>query len=261
MVRFSAPSIVWLALAVAALVSCQGAQRKRSLWPPDDFEVDLKYTVITNGRTQVRKHARIFADGLVVYREADTSIRSADGKIELPIYRRVSAYRMDWKSIRMLVRDLHEDAAKDLGAQLSVPSTDEKTRRIGLRLIYMANVVDVVAENQMVGLMNSVVRVINARLPKEHPITMPNMLGKVLEHRLQDVPPVTDSVVGAKRFHETWLGDNKDDAAILRDTFALACEAKDWSLAKSCVARIVVAEPAVGAALDAILAARRSRPQ
>jgi hypothetical protein len=53
------------------------------------------------------------------------------------------------------------------------------------------------------------------------------------------VPPVKDSIQGALGYHQAWLLDTPGDVALLRDTFALACAARDWAVAENCLGRLV----------------------
>jgi hypothetical protein len=243
---------------MVALASCQGVAKNRGNWPPDDFALDLEYTVVERGVRQVRKSARIFADGLVVYREADTTLRSKDGEMELPIYTRMCAYRMTFWSIRDLSRLLHGAPVQELKDPVAVPPIDKRTHLLRFHLVYMANDIDVVAQNQVVGLMNRAVRIVNTFLPPDGSITMPNMAGDDDPHHLQDVPKVTDSLAGALSFHETWLSARATDPGLLRDTFGLACTAKNWELAQTCVTAMSTARPADAVMMIQILADSRA---
>jgi hypothetical protein len=241
-------------ILLAMVASCKGVSETGGKWPPKDFVLGLQYTVVKGEVRQVRKSAKIFADGLVVYREADTTLRSRDGKLELPVYSRMCAYGMKWWSIRDLTRLLHDAPVLELADPAAAPPIGEETHLIRFHVTYMANHVDVVAQNQAVGLLNRVLRIVNTFLPPGHGITMPNMAGEEMEHHLQDVPVVTDSVAGALKFHEGWLSEHATNSALLLDTFSLACAAKNWPLAENCVTVLATSRPADVAALREILA-------
>lgn len=241
-----------------ALASCQAVVEERGSWPPDGFVLEVQHIVVGDGVRQVRRSAKIFADGLVVYREADTTLLSKDGKMQLPIYTRMCTYRMHWRSIRCLSRELHAAPVLDLADPIAVPPVGEQTHLIRFHVAYMANDIDVIAQNQAVGLMNLVLCIVNTYLPPEHGITMPGMAERRMDHRLQDVPELTDSLADALSFHEQWLADHAPNPAVLRDTFGLACVAADWGLAERCIRTMAGARPADVKALTGILEDCRS---
>lgn len=254
------PILCTVLILAASVGSCETQKSRRGAWPPADFRVELRHSVEVDGGLQVRQDAQINAQGLVVYRESDRCICSADGRLQLPVYRRVSAYELPWRSIRILSRNLHRAPVKDVKAPPKSPPVEPgSNHHIRLQVTYLANEIDVVAVNQNVGLMNRVVRIINAFLPKDHAVTMPNMLGTPEVHRVQDVPEVRDSLTGAKQFHEKLLLERANDSSLLEDTFALAVAASDWSLASSCVTRIAQLKPTRAAALSKLLAESRKK--
>lgn len=222
----------------ALMGACQGGPDGRSKWPPPDFDLEIQYEVHESEGRQVRKRAHIFADGLVVYREADESLRSDDGFLALPVFRRMCAYRMDWPSLRHLSRALHEIPVREIQQPANPPSEDDKYHLISFHLVYFGNRKDIVLRDNAVGLMNFVLRTVNRYLPEGHGFRLPQMVGEPLEHRLQDVPLVTDSVAGALRYHEEWLAADPENLFILRDTFALACAAAEVAKANELLSRL-----------------------
>lgn len=232
--------------AVVALLlsaACSSAPETKSKWPPDDFELDVQYSVVTGDRQQIRKSAKIFADGLVVYREADTSLRTTHGDLELPVFQRICAYRMHWRSIRDLSRMLHREGVQELDKLGHPPPSGEEAHVIRFRLTYHVNHVNALAQDEVVGLMNRVLRLVNSFLPADG-LTLPRMAGKPDEHHLQDVPPIEDSIPGALAFHKKWLSDEPKNTVVLRDTFSLACSAEEWDLAEECITRLSASRPA-----------------
>lgn len=229
-------TIATILLALAG--ACRGGPDTRGKWPPPDFYLELQYEVHESEHRQVRKRAHIFADGLVVYREADESLRSDDGFLALPVFRRMCAYRLDWHSLRYLARALHEIPVREIQQPANPPSEDDKYHLISFHLVYFGNRKDVVLRDNAVGLMNFVLRTVNRYLPEAHGFRLPQMVGDAWEHRLQDVPPVTDSVVGALHYHEEWLVADPENLFILRDTFALACAAEEVAKANELLSRL-----------------------
>lgn len=229
-------TIVTISLALVG--ACQDGPDVRGEWPPQDFDLEIQYEIHEKGRRQVRTRAHILADGLVVYREADESLRSEDGTLELPVFRRMCAYRMQWRSIRHLARALHRAPVTRIQQPANPPPTDDSYHLISFNLSYFGNRKNIVLKDNVVGLMNRVLRIVNAFLPEAHGFTLPQMAGDPLEHRVQDVPPVTDSVVGALGYHEEWLAADPENQFILRDTFALACAAEEFAKADEFLSRL-----------------------
>ena len=248
-------SILYAALVSVSsvlLAGCNGVRAPRSLWPPDDFRLEVKYAVWEEGKEQVRQSALILADGLVVYREADLSLRSLDATIQLPIYRRLCVYRLAPESIRSLSREL--DSVPVLEVQRIVnPPTEADYHSIEFRLTYKGNEVDLVLKDVVPSLANRVLGVVNGYLPAEHGITMPRIAPYPVENRVQDVPDIGDSVEGALDYHRRWLAESPADVEILGDTFALACVAQDWEFANACLEELVEKRPEDGEALRQVL--------
>ena len=248
-----------VSLSPVLLPGCYGPAAAESLWPPEDFRLDLKYAVCEEGPEQVRQSALILADGLVVYREADLSLRNSDATIQLPVYQRLCVYQLAPQSIRSLSRELHRVPVLEVQRVVN-PPTEADYHRIDFHLTYKGNEVDVELRDELPGLASRVLGVVNGYLPAEHGITMPRVAPYPTENRVQDVPDIGDSVEGALDYHRRWLADNPASAEILSDTFALACVAREWDVADACLAELVKVRPEDGEALRQVLRDARGSP-
>jgi hypothetical protein len=56
-----------------------------------------------------------------------------------------------------------------------------------------------------------------------------------------------------------WLKEHPDDVGLLRDTFALACVARDWRVAGDCLQRLEQAEVSALDGFAEILATARAQ--
>jgi hypothetical protein len=164
---------------------------------------------------------------------------------------------MHWRSIRHLSRALHAASVHKVRQPATPPSEGGRTRWLTFHLTYMGNEIDVVAHHQVYGLLNRVLHIVNAFLPPGHGFTMPQMAGEPLDSHLQDVPAVRDSIQGSLDFHRELIEQFPRDIGFLRDTFALACAARDWTVAESCAAKMAALRPPLGERLARMLTASR----
>jgi len=219
-------------LSLAWLTGCAASPESRSLYPPENFRLNLEYRVEGDGGSQVKRRASIDAQGLVIVREADTSLRSADGSLAMPVFRRICVYQLHARSIRSLSRWLDQENVKDfnLPDDLDPPAGDVEVVEFGL--VYSDNEVILVTHGRVFGQMRRVLRAINAFLPEQAGFPNGDLAADRAPSRVQDVPPLLDSPVAALAYHQERLQGGFAENSWRRDTFALACAAGDWVLAQ-----------------------------
>lgn len=228
-------------LTLVALVGCANIEHMRTVWPPEDFQLELESGVTGDHGLEVRKIAQFYRDGLVVYRETDrdslkSSVHGASG---LPVFHRVCAYRLRSESIRMLSRLLDRQGVADMPPVIGTTETaGESGAWLSLRWAGFEKRKAVHVRGRVYGPLGGVLHVINSFLPKQHPFEMPEMTGTVEPRHVESVPPLRDSVAGSLRFHQQLVETLAADPRWERDLFALACAGADWAVAERCLARL-----------------------
>ena len=89
--------------------------------------------------------------------------------------------------------------------------------------------------NLLVQILRRILRMTNAFLPAEAAFPSGDEADERVESRVQDVPPLLDSVAEALAFHRERSREGLSDQQWRRwqqDTFALACAAEDWDCAQ-----------------------------
>lgn len=220
-------------------VACFDAPETRSLYPSADFQLDLEYRVVDDTGAQVKRRASIDAKGLVIVREADTSLRSPDGALVLPVFQRLCVYRLHARSIRSLSQWLARENVKDLKSPLEPTPQVGKVEVVEFGLVYSKNKVQLTVRGQMFGQLRQVLRLTNSFLPEGAGFPNGDLAADRLETRVQDVPPLLNSKAEVLAYHrqrpslgmsarrwQRWQGD----------TFALACASSAWDVARGVLA-------------------------
>jgi len=219
-------------LSLAWLTGCAASPESRSLYPPENFRLNLEYRVEGDGGSQVKRRASIDAQGLVIVREADTSLRSDDGRLAMPVFRRICVYQLHARSIRSLSRWLDQENVKDFNPLDDLNPPDGEVKVVECGLVYSDNVVSLVTRGRVFGQMRRVLRAINAFLPEQAGFPNGDEDDERAPSRVQDVPPILDKMVVALAYHQERLQGGFAENSWRRDTFALACAAGDWVLAQ-----------------------------
>ncbi len=238
MLRRRAQNLLALSLILALMTSCKGLRLRQSKWPPPDFYLALEYREGSSGGQQVRQCAQFWADGWVIYREADTSLLSDfDPTVSLPVFCRMCAYKLEPLSVRHLTRLLDTSGIAQVprvvggAAAASGPSIAVQWHAFGKRK-------RITLQGSVYGPMNRALHVVNSFLPPGHGFALAEMSGDVEPSHLQDVPPVTTSVSDSLDFHRQLFEKFPDDSRLLKDAFALACVQGRWPWAQDFLAKL-----------------------
>jgi hypothetical protein len=163
------------------------------------------------------------------------------GQGELPIYCRMSAYKMAPESIRWLSRQLKAASALELKAPVGNDRGGQGPQ-LSFRLTYFEHEINIAVKGRVYGLMYHVLRIVNSYMPPGHGFSMPEMAKEQdmpEPDHLQKIPPVADSLAGSLSFHRHQLmRAHPRDAALVKDTFALACAQGDFSIAEECIQKL-----------------------
>ena len=209
------------ACLLGAVASCLSPDPPaESQWPPADFYLEVRRTEYDRETHRVR----FFADGLVVYGEAvDWLGGPRVGAEWLPVFGRISAYRMRPKSVRQLSRLLDRAGLHDLPAD----QVDDRDPRSPMAAIHWRGFQRdgiVWAQGDLEVGAARVLHIVNSYLPEAHELEMPGLTGDPEPRHLVPSPMApAESVDGALDFYlSDLLIRAPENFDFLVDAFALA---------------------------------------
>ncbi len=172
-----------------------------------------------------------------VYREADDSLDvPGPDALRLPVFRRVSAYRMHYESTRHLSRLLYRSGFFDL-QPLEGDAPEPRGKVISVHCREWIEK-DVQASGQVYGRIARVLHVINSFLPGNVRFELPLMSGEREPNHLARVPEAEDSLELSLDFHMELVDMYPDDVELLLNAFALAYVQDQRELAVKVLERI-----------------------
>lgn len=225
-------SVVALALA---LVSCESIPPPTSIWPPDDYYVEVRYQ-----GNAFDQRARFWRDGLAVYAEA-TGWKGgpAQDAVGFPVFGRMVAYRLREQSIRHLSRLLERAGLNDLSGEQTKPGGGDQPmvtihwRSFGQTgSFWLTGPVDGVAVR--------VLQLVNSFLPVSCAFGCEGLaVGDPEPRHLVDLPEPTESVSGALDFYrDELLATRPPNPDLAVEAFALAVAAGDRRYAEQLIGLI-----------------------
>lgn len=185
---------------LSVLAACGSSAVTRSDWPPDDFYLEVRARSQTKDGLIDRQSLHVFADGFVVYREADPLDAFSDGWP--PVFSRVSAYRILPESTRSLARSLYQAGLYQVETVVGTDTDAEEVIAIAARAF--GDQRRLVARGRVYGAVIDVLHVVNAYVPPGCAFALPDMTGEPQPSRLSRVPQPPRSVEGAYRLHQQW---------------------------------------------------------
>ncbi len=221
------------------LTACLSNKSLPSIWPPDDFYLDVSGVETNETGTHRRQRFQVWADGLAVYREAKSELPNCP--IPIPLYSRVCAYRLDPASIRSLAQklqrrrlyerdDIRADNPRFSGRHVIVSWRAQEQEGQTSSLIPTSN-------------LDPVVNLINAFLPEGRRFDYPDLGGSEEEPELLRVPQPHESLQGALDYHLQLLAAHPEIEDLELHTFALAIAAGDYDEARRRLAVIETYSP------------------
>lgn len=187
-------------LLVPLLCACRSGDLPDSLWPPDDFFLEVRSRRLAPDGLIEQQSLHVFADGLVVYREVDPQDPSA-GTFPA-VFSGVSAYRMRRESTRSLARGLQQAGIFELDTIVGTDATAEQV--VALRCRAFEREKRAVGRGRVYGEFTDVLHVVNSYLPAGCAFTLPDMTGEPQPPRLSRAPAPEQDVAGALAFHRSW---------------------------------------------------------
>ena len=252
----TATSIGLLALALAG---CRTTGQEGSIWPPPDFRIEVPAFHVDDSGNHDTQNIRVWADGLVVYRESSGDL--ADAPMPIPVYPTVAIYRLDERSTRMLSRLLRRTGLYDQeGYVETVP--DDRGQQVTLSWRAFARDGTLSTLSADVDTLERAIQVVNSFLPLGREVAWPGQLAGEREPRhVDEVPEPRDDLDGAVRAHETLARRFPDDTDLLMELFGVAVAADQRGPAEAALRTLesieptgrIEAEPAGEAALRELL--------
>jgi len=218
-----------------ALAACLGTRVPRSDWPPADFFLEVRARRQTETGLIERQSLHVYADGYVVYREADP--QDAFPGDWPPVFSRVSAYRLLPQSTRTLARGLYEAGLFQVDTVVGTDVDAEDV--VAVRWRAFGEERRAVGRGRVYGPFIASLHCINAFLPPGCAFTLPDMTGEPQPPRISGAPAPLRSVEGAYRLHQDWARRDEDhDMQWQIEFYALAVRAGDGSGARRLLAAI-----------------------
>jgi hypothetical protein len=228
----SGPSSRVLALLAAVTAAgCASDDLAPSIWPPPDFVCIVEELQETDGLVQVVRRFRIGADGIVVHARAAAPLVDAETGTMLPVWDRVSAYRLVPSSLRAFARRLDRLGIGEMDITQGERRSDSK-QAVSINWTAFGAQRRVFARGRVFGPMADVLATVMAHLPDGERLSVPGLEGRPIVPVLRGVPKPVADVDGALRLHQQLLVDRSEDTELLLATFALACRAGRRELAQ-----------------------------
>lgn len=226
-------------LLLCLLNSCLAHRDQLSIWPPEDFYLEVRGVVTDASGSRQKQQLQVWADGLMVYRQAARDLPNCP--IPIPLFTEVCAYRLDPETIRSLSRKLHLRHLYDL---------DEI--RIENQVMNGEHAVIIWHAREQEGRISSmspttnldpVLNLINSFLPEGHGIVYDDLAGSLEVREVMQVPTPVDSLSGALAFHVELADAHVENQELTLHTFALAIAGEDWQEARKRLAIIETYRP------------------
>ncbi|HEX6809988.1 MAG TPA: hypothetical protein VF384_00070 [Planctomycetota bacterium] len=228
-------SAIWLALTLAAS-ACKSDARAKSIWPPADLEILVEELQVDGAEARVLRRFRAGADGLVAYGTSSRSVEDPETHTLLPVFDRLSVYRLVPESIRALARKLDKAGIAELDRVQGERGVEEGTslamewQAFGRRHV-------VTARGRLHGPMAEIMALVGAHLPPGEGFGLPGLADRPVVPVLRGVPAPRLDAAAAFEAHERMLAERPEDEGWLLDAFALACHLEKRSNAEALLQR------------------------
>lgn len=225
-----------VSLLVLVFTACATDLDQDSIWPPKDFVVSVEEASIRDGELVVERRFRARADGLACFATASGAIVDQESGSSLPVWSRLSVYKLVPTCTRALARRVHRAGVLDL----------ERTRgqregavEVGAVLRWRAfdRAVVVTSRGRVHGSMAEILAIVAAHLPDGERLLTPGVTERGIASVLRGVPKPHEDVEGSLRTHLELLDQSPTDTVMLLDAFALACRSGRRELAEQLIDR------------------------
>ena len=94
--------------------ACVGDALAPSIWPPSNFSLDVEESRQQGAAIHVVRRLRVDASGVVIYATSSQPLEDPNGSISLPVFDRMSIYRLEPAAVRALSRKLDRLGVSEL---------------------------------------------------------------------------------------------------------------------------------------------------
>lgn len=224
-----------LPLLCLALGSCATDPLSESLWPPEDFWLEMRAVRLDTGGVHELQKVQIDRNGVVVYRESRGDLENA--AFPIPLYTKISVYELDRRSLRQLTRYLDRAGLfeRDSGPEQVLEVEDQDQLWLEWRARDAFAAISTSSADQTV--LQETVHIVNAYLPEPSRVFYPGeLLGDPEPRHVDRAPDPLDDLPGAIDAHRALIkARGGEDVDLLLELFALAKEAGDDKTATDCL--------------------------
>lgn len=230
-------------LAVAGLglfASCEAPREAVTMWPPEDFRLEVQAFDLGPSGLRVRESFQVWADGLAVWREADTWLEELAHPI--PIFDAVSAYELHPNSTRMLGRLLQRAGLFTSGSG-QIDNRAASGRHVTVTWTALGGSGTVSSLDQDHGPLDRALRIINTFVPEGREIRYDGFSVGRDERRASATPAPREDAEAALWCHEELARRMLSDPGLQLERIALALAAGDRARARLLFEELERSEP------------------
>ncbi|MFN3242428.1 MAG: hypothetical protein ACE37K_13065 [Planctomycetota bacterium] len=211
---------VLVALPALVAASCIGGGLAPSVWPPPNFVLVADELRADADGMHVVRRLHVDASGVVVYGTSSQPLRDEQSGASLPVFDRMSIYRLEPKSVRALARKLDRYDIGELVVPTPVAGADGGP---GLSLTWQAfdQRRRLTSSGRLRGRVGEIMALIAAHLPPGE--AFDSEMNRPVVPVLRGVPEPATDVGGALAALQALLTERPDDPFLLLEAFALAC--------------------------------------
>jgi len=237
-----------LGLLLAPMVACVSDEPPPSIWPPEGFTFAAEEVVQEGDRVETRRKFRLTEDGVVVYGLSSRPVvaTTSEGVVALPVYERLSIYKLVPSAVRGFARRLHKLGFLTLDDTIGDPRVAGAAKPPPIVVLKWSSVHGekrVTLRGASRGTPAELLRAVASLLPDGEQFPGIDAGDRAPVSVLRGVPAPRTNVLDALAAHEVLLGEVGEDPDLLLDTFALACRTASRRVAEDLLTRWLQAAP------------------
>jgi len=212
-------------IGMLALMGClSNRDQAPTIWPPEDFYLEIEGSEVSAEGLQVTQRLQVWADGLLVYQEADRSLRRSGSPLQLPLFERMCAYRLHPESVRALSRQIGQLRIDELATDQGGGAGEGELQSIHVKWFAFARQKLLYARGRARLPLARLLRAVNSFLPQGHAFSLPRMGGEPEDSRVEQVPPLVEGLDSALAGYTRVLRLRAEDPNLLLSAYALAVD-------------------------------------
>lgn len=236
-------------LALLLASACVSDEPPPSIWPPEGFTFAAEEVVQEGDRVETRRKFRLTEDGTVVYGLSSRPVVATanESVVALPVYERLSIYKLVPSAVRGFARRLHKLGFLTLDDVIGDPRAASAAKPLPIVVLKWSSVHGekrVTLRGGSRGTPAELLRAVASLLPDGEQFPGIEAGDRAPVSVLRGVPAPRTNVLDALAAHEVLLGEVGEDPDLLLDTFALACRTASRQVAEDLLARWLQAAPA-----------------